>query len=67
MMGSRRLAGTGAALVAVLITGCGGDDNNDTKSSAARPRGHADRDPAGDGSGGREGVDRRQLLQAQGP
>ena len=37
MMGSRRLAGTGAALVALLITGCGGDDNNDTKSSAPAP------------------------------
>ena len=35
MMRSRRLAGTGAAIVAVMLTGCGGDDNNDTKSSAA--------------------------------
>ena len=35
MMGSRRLAGTGVALVVVLLTGCGGDDNSDTKSSSA--------------------------------
>jgi plastocyanin len=37
MMGSRRLAGTGAALVAMLLTGCGGDDNSDTKSSTPAP------------------------------